>query len=60
VGKYGSFTEIEFSESSFKHGIQEADIRNAMEIFVFDEEIDGYNVFHAMKCRTEFLKLIER
>jgi hypothetical protein len=82
------YTEIEFNESAFKHGVSEDDIRSAMMSLVFDEEMDGFenkymllgfdlngilievmynfidehsiNVFHSMKCRKDFLKLLER
>ncbi|GHU68280.1 hypothetical protein AGMMS49983_20740 [Clostridia bacterium] len=37
------YMEIEFNESAFRHGISETDVRNAVESFVFDEEMDGYS-----------------
>ena len=77
-----------FSESAFKHGIAEDDIKSALDTFVFEGTIIGEdekllilgfdrngnlfevmyniddddvgNVFHAMKCRKQFLKWIER
>jgi len=52
------------SESAFKHGETEADIRNAFSTALYDEA-GNYDdstifVFHAMKCRKEYLKYIER
>jgi hypothetical protein len=80
--------EIEFSESSHKHGVSEEDIRSAMETFLADGTFEDdpekflligfdtkgnlievmYNysdkqavfVFHAMKCRKEYLSQIGR
>ena len=83
---------IKFSQSAFKHGVTEADIRWAFDNDLYDERLDEsdgngelgskhlligfdrnvkhleilYNVidddtlrvFHAMKCRNIFLKLI--
>ena len=80
--------DIVFSESAFKHGVTEGDIRNAFATLLYDEagvldddkflvigfDVDrnlieviysimsdgNIRVFHAMRCRTEYLKYIER
>lgn len=80
--------EIVFSDSAFKHGMTEEDIRNAFLTVIYDEAdinndknfisigFDGKQqlieviysimddntvfVFHAMKCRKEYLKYIWR
>jgi hypothetical protein len=78
--------DIQFTESAFEHKIEEADIRHALNTFIYEEPFEdfenkvlligfdrignlleiAYNVvddslikvFHAMKCRNEYLKLI--
>jgi uncharacterized DUF497 family protein len=79
---------VEFNQAAFKHGVTEADIRNAMSNVVYDDIwdnvedkhllmgfdskgnlleimyniIDGQsiNVFHAMKCRSIYRKLLKQ
>jgi hypothetical protein len=79
--------DIKFSESAFKHGVGEADIRwaidtakydgfledaenkrvligfdrnaNLLEIFYNILDRDTVRVFHAMKCRNDFKRLLE-
>ena len=77
---------VEFNASAFKHGCTEADIRNAINTWLYDDIWDdradkhlliGFdthgnllevmynvkseqtlNVFHAMKCRNIYLRLL--
>ncbi|GMO29203.1 MAG: hypothetical protein Pg6A_17270 [Termitinemataceae bacterium] len=77
---------VEFNQSAFKHGCTEADIRNAIGTWLYDDVWDtvtdkhliiGFdtqgnlleimynikggetlNVFHAMKCRNTYLRLL--
>ena len=79
---------IEFTNSAFKHGINEEDIRHAILNPVYDEIQDSgddkhlllgfdrkmnlleiaynitgeqiFKVFHAMKCRSFYYKLLRR
>jgi len=53
---------IEFSQSAFKYGITDADIRWAFDNVLYDEQLDEdtLRVFHAMKCRNIVLSLIHK
>ena len=37
------YSDIEFSKSAFKHGIDEADIRRALADWIFEDQIDLAN-----------------
>jgi hypothetical protein len=78
--------DIRFAESAFEHKIEEADIRHALNTFIYEEPMENFEnkilvigfdrvgnlleiaynvvndglikVFHAMKCRNEYIKLI--
>jgi hypothetical protein len=78
--------DIQFTESAFDHKIEEADMRHALNAFIYEEPFEDYEnkilvigfdrvgdlleiaynvvndnlikVFHAMKCRAEYIKLI--
>ena len=79
---------VELNDSAFKHGCTEADIRSAIDTWLYDDIWDdradkhlliGFdmhsnllevmynvkyeqtlNVFHAMKCRNMYLRLLAR
>jgi hypothetical protein len=42
--------DIEFNRSAFKHGISEADIRHAMDHWIYEDQIDigGYDDKHLL------------
>jgi hypothetical protein len=39
---------IEFNQAAFKHGIGEADVRHAIEHFIFEEQIDDGDNKHLL------------
>lgn len=59
---------IEFNPAAFKHGVSEADIRLVFDTAKYDgfldeddpDAEDRLRVFHAMKCRSAFIRLLER
>ena len=36
------YTKIEFNPSAFKHGMSEADIRRAIERFIYEDPLEDY------------------
>jgi hypothetical protein len=53
--------DIKFCQSTFKHGISEADIRCAIDTVTYDGclDRDTVRVFHAMKCRKIYRHLLK-
>jgi len=37
------FTRIEFNPSAFKHGVNEADIRKAVDTFIYEEPLEDFD-----------------
>jgi hypothetical protein len=53
--------DIEFNRSAFKHGISEADIRHAMDHWIYEDQIDmgGYEDTHLLLGFDTSRRLLE-